>query len=59
MEDDLLVFGTHEMVHDMRGRGIATGVAEPFGAYQALDNRSRRMNTAVTVIGFVTLSDMY
>ena len=55
MEDDLLVFGTHKMVHDVRGRCVATGVAEPFGTYQTLDNRSRRVNSAVAVIGFVTL----
>ena len=47
MEDDLLVLGAHEVVDDVRGGGVAPGVAEPFGADQAFDDGCGRVDSAV------------
>ena len=50
VQNDFLVFSAHEMVDDMRGRCIASGIAEPLGADQTLDDGCRRMNATVTKI---------
>ena len=50
VQNDFLVFSAHEMVDDMRGRCIASGVAEPLGADQTLDERCKRMNATVAKI---------
>ena len=36
VQDDLLVLRFDQVIHDMRRRCVASGVAEPFGAMQAL-----------------------
>ena len=41
MEDNFLVLRAHEMVHNMRGRSVAPGVAEPLGTDEAFDNGGR------------------
>jgi hypothetical protein len=35
------------MIHDVGGRSVTTGVAEPFGENQALDYQSRGVDTTV------------
>ena len=41
MEDNFLVLRAHEMVHNMRGRSVAPGVAEPLRTDEAFDDRGR------------------
>ena len=41
MEDDLLVLRAHEMVHNMRGRSVAPGVAKPLRTDEAFDDGGR------------------
>jgi len=50
MQNDLLVFSAHEMVDDMRGGCIASGIAEPLGADETFNDGGRRVNATVTKI---------
>ena len=47
VELDLLVTGAHEMVDDVRGRGVTTSAAEPLVACQALSHAAFVVNAAV------------
>ena len=47
MQDNLLMLGADEMVDDVGSRCVSTGVAEPFRAYEALNDRWRRMDAAI------------
>jgi hypothetical protein len=48
VENDLFVFSAHEMVHDVRRRGVTSGVTEPLGADEAFDDGCGRVNATVT-----------
>lgn len=50
MQDNFLVLSTHQVIDDVRGRGIAARVAEPLGTDEAFDDRSRVVYSAVTMI---------
>jgi len=50
MQDDFLVLGTNEVIDDVRGRGIATRVAEPFGADETLYDGGRVVNPTVAIV---------
>ena len=41
MEDNFLVLRAHEMVHNMRGRSVAPGVAKPLRTDEAFDDGGR------------------
>lgn len=49
MQDDFLVFSSHEVIDDMGRGGISTRVTKPFGAYKTLHDGCRRVNATVTV----------
>ena len=55
MENHFLVFGANEMIDYVGSRGIATGIAEPFGAYQALDYRGRRVDPTIAKITLISI----
>ena len=49
MEDNLLVFRAYEVIDDVRGGGITAGIAEPLGANETFDYRSRRVDATIAV----------
>ncbi len=49
MQDDLLVLRTHQVIDDVRGRGVTAGVAKPFGTDEALYNGGRVVYSAVAI----------
>jgi hypothetical protein len=49
MKNDFFMFGADEVVDNMRSGGISAGVAEPFLTDDAFYNRSRIVDTTVTV----------
>jgi hypothetical protein len=50
MQDDFLMLGTNEVVDDVRGRGIATRVAEPFGTDETLYDGGWVVYSAVAIV---------
>ena len=52
MQDNFLVFGTNQMIDDVRGRGIATRVAKPLGTDEAFDDGSRVVYSAIAIVRF-------
>jgi hypothetical protein len=52
MQDNFLVLRTHQVIDDVRGRGITAGVAKPLGTDEALYNGSRVVYSAVAIINW-------
>ena len=50
MELHLLVASANKVVDDVRGRGIATGAAEPLVAGQALDDTAGVVDAAIAAL---------
>jgi len=49
VQDDFLVFSSHEVIDDMGRGGISTRVTKPFGAYKTLHDGCRRVDATITV----------
>ena len=47
MEDDFLVFGSDQVIDNMRGRRIAARIAEPLCTYETLYDGGRVVDAAI------------
>ena len=49
MQNDFFVFRSYEMIDDVRGGCITSGVAEPLGTDETLDDGCGRVDATVAV----------
>ena len=49
MELDFFVSRSHEMVDNMRRRGVAAGAAKPFATCKAFNHAARVVNSTISV----------